>query len=345
MVDLEAADGLDHLDNSVNRMDAGDSFPGSTNNTSFNDLTYPGTNDIYGNPTGGSAEGFAYTDGPGSDVVVTLTQREILGYTLDYHPGFTFLRREGMDHIGTQYVSVRFEAPSYGFLEMAQINVNYGMPRTYDIRIFDNIIDNAPTGLHSTTTGSLPQFWYHYFLDIPLSSPMALEPGQTFVIDLAWGGEYEEYLTIDWSPPTSQQTFYSVDGETYELWTDRDYPMRARVLYCYDGDEDGFTDPGSDPTRCGEIDNCPDVYNPDQIDSNDNGIGDMCDFVCGDANDDDLVNILDIVYIINFKYKEGPDPVRPAYSDVNSDELINILDIVYLINFKYKGGAEPFCAI
>lgn len=37
---------------------------------------------------------------------------------------------------------------------------------------------------------------------------------------------------------------------------------------------------------------------------------------------------------------------NPEYleaADVNSDELVNILDIVYLINYKYKGGAEPVC--
>ncbi len=33
--------------------------------------------------------------------------------------------------------------------------------------------------------------------------------------------------------------------------------------------------------------------------------------LCGDVNNDDLVNILDIVYTINFKYKEGPEPCNP----------------------------------
>ena len=70
-------------------------------------------------------------------------------------------------------------------------------------------------------------------------------------------------------------------------------------------------------------------------------------FICGDTNGDELVNILDIVYLINYKYKEGaaPDPMESG--DVNSlvqpDGLINILDIVYLINYKYKEGPEPVC--
>jgi len=39
--DLEEADGLNDLDGTGNRGDAGDVFPGSTNNTSFNDFTNP----------------------------------------------------------------------------------------------------------------------------------------------------------------------------------------------------------------------------------------------------------------------------------------------------------------
>jgi M6 family metalloprotease-like protein len=42
-VDLEEADGLNHLDNQNNRGDDGDLFPGSTNKTVFNESTRPGS--------------------------------------------------------------------------------------------------------------------------------------------------------------------------------------------------------------------------------------------------------------------------------------------------------------
>lgn len=64
---------------------------------------------------------------------------------------------------------------------------------------------------------------------------------------------------------------------------------------------------------------------------------------CGEVNGDDMINILDIVYLINFKYKGGPAPTFPECSDVNNDGDLNILDIVYLINFKYKAGPAPNC--
>ncbi|MCP4703485.1 MAG: hypothetical protein GY865_02655 [candidate division Zixibacteria bacterium] len=66
-------------------------------------------------------------------------------------------------------------------------------------------------------------------------------------------------------------------------------------------------------------------------------------YECGDLNDDTEIDILDIVFLINYKYKDGavPDPLESA--DVNHDTNIDILDIVHLINFKYKGGAAPDC--
>ncbi len=67
------------------------------------------------------------------------------------------------------------------------------------------------------------------------------------------------------------------------------------------------------------------------------------DWTCGDVTRDGDINILDIVYIINYKYKEGPAPDPLESANVNNDSNINILDIVYLINFKYKSGPEPTC--
>ena len=63
--------------------------------------------------------------------------------------------------------------------------------------------------------------------------------------------------------------------------------------------------------------------------------------LAGDVNLDEQVNILDIINLINYKYKDGPAPGLPKLADPNNDCVINILDIVFLINYKYKDGAEP----
>jgi len=66
-------------------------------------------------------------------------------------------------------------------------------------------------------------------------------------------------------------------------------------------------------------------------------------YVCGDADGNEEVNILDIVYLINYKYKGGFAPEPMEAGDADGIPPVNILDIVYLINYKYKSGPEPLC--
>lgn len=61
----------------------------------------------------------------------------------------------------------------------------------------------------------------------------------------------------------------------------------------------------------------------------------------GDANHDDIINALDITFLINYLYKHGTAPLILNNADPNADCRINILDITYLINFLYKSGPAP----
>ncbi len=63
---------------------------------------------------------------------------------------------------------------------------------------------------------------------------------------------------------------------------------------------------------------------------------------CGDVTGNNVVDLLDIVYMINAKFKGGPQPPLET-ADVNNDTLFNLLDIVYMVNFKFKGGPPPNC--
>jgi hypothetical protein len=66
--------------------------------------------------------------------------------------------------------------------------------------------------------------------------------------------------------------------------------------------------------------------------------------VCGDVQDDGVVNVGDVVYLVSYLYKGGPAPVCPsARGDVQDDGVINVGDVVYLVSYLYKGGAEPAC--
>ena len=63
----------------------------------------------------------------------------------------------------------------------------------------------------------------------------------------------------------------------------------------------------------------------------------------GDANGDGIVNVGDIVYLVSYLYKGGPEPTPAEAGDVNLDGIINVGDIVYLVSYLYKGGPPPAC--
>ena len=64
-------------------------------------------------------------------------------------------------------------------------------------------------------------------------------------------------------------------------------------------------------------------------------------FLTADINDDGNINILDVMYLINFFYRGGPPPPHMSWADINHDGMINILDGSYLIDYLYRGGPEP----
>jgi subtilisin family serine protease len=63
----------------------------------------------------------------------------------------------------------------------------------------------------------------------------------------------------------------------------------------------------------------------------------------GDCNGDGVVNVLDVVFLMNYLYSvpPGPPPNPLCIADVNDDGSLNILDVVWLINYLYYGGSAP----
>jgi hypothetical protein len=132
---------------------------------------------------------------------------------------------------------------------------------------------------------------------------------------------------------------------------------------CVDSDGDWYGDPGHPENTCSD-DNCPDDYNPDQADFDDDGIGDLCDncidiynpdqddldgdgigdscdYFCGDADSSRAVDIDDVVYLVAYVFAEGPAPMPMEAGDVNCGAGIDIDDIVYLIAYIFSGGPPP----
>ena len=61
----------------------------------------------------------------------------------------------------------------------------------------------------------------------------------------------------------------------------------------------------------------------------------------GDVNGDGKINTADVIFMINFLFKNGPEPNPPPAGDINGDCVTTVSDIVYLINYLFRGGAAP----
>ena len=63
----------------------------------------------------------------------------------------------------------------------------------------------------------------------------------------------------------------------------------------------------------------------------------------GDANGDGAVDIGDVVFLINYLYRDGTAPNPWGAGDVNCDGVVDIGDVVYLINYLFRNGPSPGC--
>ncbi len=62
----------------------------------------------------------------------------------------------------------------------------------------------------------------------------------------------------------------------------------------------------------------------------------------GDVNDDSRVDLADVVYLINYVLRSGPEPPHLViYGDINCDQALGLADVVYLINYLLKSGPPP----
>ncbi len=91
-----------------------------------------------------------------------------------------------------------------------------------------------------------------------------------------------------------------------------------------DGDPQSIVEAGIDGFKVGYVE-CIDPY------------------ICGDINNDEVINIFDITFLISYLYQGGPPPEYENSADINHDGNVNIFDITGLIDYLYRGGSEPNC--
>lgn len=64
-------------------------------------------------------------------------------------------------------------------------------------------------------------------------------------------------------------------------------------------------------------------------------------YMSGDANHDEIVNLLDIMFVISYLYRGGPAPIPLISADADGSGSVTILDLAYLIKYLYKNGPPP----
>jgi hypothetical protein len=69
----------------------------------------------------------------------------------------------------------------------------------------------------------------------------------------------------------------------------------------------------------------------------------ITEILCGDVDGSEIVDILDIIFMIDWKFKDGQIPDSMEIVDVNADGAADILDIVHLIDWKFKDSSPPIC--
>jgi hypothetical protein len=68
----------------------------------------------------------------------------------------------------------------------------------------------------------------------------------------------------------------------------------------------------------------------------------FCGFYRGDVNQDMVLDVTDVVYLINYLYKSGTAPVPFVdQGDLNHDKITDVSDIVFILNYLYKSGPAP----
>ncbi|MDH4035067.1 MAG: hypothetical protein OEV80_14855, partial [candidate division Zixibacteria bacterium] len=63
-----------------------------------------------------------------------------------------------------------------------------------------------------------------------------------------------------------------------------------------------------------------------------------------DFDPDDIIDISDLVYLVDYMFTGGPAPPCPNEADIDGsggDPPIDISDLVYLVDYMFTGGPEP----
>ncbi|MFC1544933.1 M6 family metalloprotease domain-containing protein [Gemmatimonadota bacterium] len=231
LVDLEAADGLLDLDNTDNRADDGDPWPGSAGNRSFSTFSVPSSVNYDGTPTGVTIENIS---DPGAVMSAYFRPASAVGYGIAYDEqgisGWGWGHADPADYwsgvLFTTEEEGKLEALDIGFRDVnSQITVQ--VYSTFESSFSGSFV---PSGLLATFDDTLETSgWY----TIRLPEAVQLAAGQDFFVSvLIYGQAYS--VSYDRNGVHSGRSYTSGEGEFFfdnisTSATGGDINIRARI--------------------------------------------------------------------------------------------------------------------
>jgi len=221
LVDLEEADGNYNLDNENNRGDAGDPFPGTSGNRTFDDNSNPSSSRNDGLATGIS---FTNISDPDSIMTVNIETRPQYGYALAYDEMGMSLFGFGNSEVSDKWSGVSFEAQESGYLTEIDFGVRYQM--NWTVYVYDSFSGTSPGNLMESISGYSDQDgWSTVSVD-----SIPIDAGQNFFVAVKF--ESETYsISFDNTGELSGKSYYSTDGSYFDnvLSTYGDANIRAKI--------------------------------------------------------------------------------------------------------------------
>lgn len=151
----------------------------------------------------------------------------------------------------------------------------------------------------SYTMGDNPNAGEYFVLRVPMD---ALDPQDSG--SLRTGEACELFLDQETDPVATVQI--GLKGTVQRIY------LPGTPTDANDSDLDGVVDPD---------DNCPDIPNPDQVDSNGNGIGDACD--TADTDGDGYSDMLEYAYFMEGRLDPDGNPYNPNAPNAPGDTGYN----------------------
>ncbi|MCE5249792.1 M6 family metalloprotease domain-containing protein [bacterium] len=220
LVDIEEADGNADMDAKTNRGDAGDPFPGTSNNRLFNASTNPNSNDYADVQTGIEIRNIS---NPGTVMTADVMVRSTLGYTIEYDE-YGLSGRRGWSDSRDTWSGMLFSPSETGILKAVDLGF-YLSDYTYELAVYDSFVNSKPGNLLASVRGvSSAAGWFTVELPSP---PIIIKPDKDFFVsvkveNVPWAISYDVY------GEDSNRSYYSTDGiNFYHL--NEDVCIRARI--------------------------------------------------------------------------------------------------------------------